>query len=213
MPLPANTIKLAVLIPCVLFSASSWATDIQCESTRQPAQRIICDHAILNHEYDDVYEQQQKLLQEGKLTQSDLAAWKQKRDACTDVHCIDTVFAESSSTVEKSPENSVAAPVMSASEALGPAPGALPAAPVASEASQQASGVPVSHQGSAYGVALPQSVPSEASAPAPVSAASTNIATASGTSSSPFFVVLGLLFVIAVLGVGAMMVYRRKRER
>ena len=31
MPIPASNIKLAVLIPCMLFSASSWATDIQCE--------------------------------------------------------------------------------------------------------------------------------------------------------------------------------------
>ena len=106
MPLPASNIKLTVLIPCMLFSASSWATDIQCESTRQPAQRIICDHAILNHEYDDVYEQQQKLLQEGRLTPGDVAAWKQKRDACSDVHCIDGVFAEASNTVDKSPGNS-----------------------------------------------------------------------------------------------------------
>lgn len=217
MPLPASTIKLAVLIPCMLFSASSWATDIQCESTRQPAQRIICDHAILNHEYDDVYEQQQRLLQEGKLTPSDVAAWKQKRDACTDVHCIDGVFAEANSTVDKSPANIVAAPVMTASEALGPASGALPAsqvaAQVASAASQQASSVPVSRQGSAYGVALPQSVPAAASAPAEVSAASANTGAASGNSSSPFFIVPGLLFVIVVLGVGAMMIYRRKRER
>ena len=213
MPLPASNIKLTVLIPCMLFSASSWATDIQCESTRQPAQRIICDHAILNHEYDDVYEQQQKLLQEGRLTPGDVAAWKQKRDACSDVHCIDGVFAEASNTVDKSPGNSVAAPVMTASEALGPDPGALPASQVASAVSQQASSVPVSRQGSAYGVALPQSVPAAASAPAAVSAASANIGTASGTSSSPFFIVLGLLFVIVVLGVGAMVMYRRKRER
>jgi LPXTG-motif cell wall-anchored protein len=213
LPIPASNIKLAVLIPCMLFSASSWATDIQCESTRQPAQRIICDHAILNHEYDDVYEQQQRLLQEGKLTPSDVAAWKQKRDACTDVHCIDGVFAEASNTVDKSPANIVAAPVMTASEALGPASAALPASQVASAVSQQASSVPVSRQGSAYGVALPQSVPAAASAPAAVSAASANIGTASGTSSSPFFIVLGLLFVIVVLGVGAMVMYRRKRER
>ena len=158
-----------------------------------------------------------RLLQEGKLTPSDVAAWKQKRDACTDVHCIDGVFAEANSTVDKSPANIVAAPVMTASEALGPASGALPAsqvaAQVASAASQQASSVPVSRQGSAYGVALPQSVPAAASAPAEVSAASANTGAASGNSSSPFFIVPGLLFVIVVLGVGAMMIYRRKRER
>lgn len=213
LPLLASSIKFAVLIPCLLFSASSWASDIQCDRTQQPAQRVICDHAILNHEYDDIYEQQQTLLQEGKLTPSDLAAWKQKRDACTDVHCIDGVFAEAS-TLGKIPENSAAAPVVTASEALGPAAGALPASPVAPDASQQASSVPVSRQGSAYGVALPQSVPSDASAPAPLSAASANMdTTADGASSRPFVIALGLLFVIALLAVGAMFMYRRKRGR
>ena len=82
MQLHASSIKYAVLIPFLLCSLSSWATDIQCGGTQQPARRVICDHAILNHEYDNIYEQQQKLIQEGKLTPSDLAAWQHKRDAC-----------------------------------------------------------------------------------------------------------------------------------
>jgi uncharacterized protein len=75
LPLHTSSIKCA-LICFLLCSTSSWASDIQCESTQQPAQRVICDHAILNHEYDDIYEQQQKLIQQGKLNANDLAAWK-----------------------------------------------------------------------------------------------------------------------------------------
>ncbi len=184
MPLHTSSIKCA-LICFLLCSTSSWASDIQCESTQQPAQRVICDHAILNHEYDDIYEQQQKLIQQGKLNANDLAAWKHKRDSCTDVHCIDGVFAEWNTIgkgVENSPtqnttaESMPAEPVITASEALGTC---LPLVAGfsgrrrnCSRGSQQASSVPVSRQGSAYGIALPQAGTSDASAPAPVSAAS-----------------------------------------
>lgn len=212
MPLHARNITCAVLTSCLLYSTSSRATDIQCESTRQPAQRVICDHAILNHEYEDIYEQQQKLIQEGTLTTNNLIAWQQKRDACTDVHCIDGVFAEWS-TVDQRFENSPAAPVMNASEALGPAPGASPAPPAAAAASEQSSSVPVSRQGSAYGVALPQSVSSDASAPVPDSESSANVRTVDQTSSSPLLIVLGVLLAIAALSVGAMIFYQRRRKR
>ena len=161
MPLHTSSIKCA-LICFLLCSTSSWASDIQCESTQQPAQRVICDHAILNHEYDDIYEQQQKLIQQGKLNANDLAAWKRKRDSCTDVHCIDGVFAqwnaigkgvENSPTQNTTAESITAEPVITASEALGPASATLPASPAAAAtaaaANQQASSVPVSRQGSA----------------------------------------------------------------
>jgi len=211
LPLHAASIKWAVLIPFLICSISSWATDIQCESTQQPAQRVICDHAILNHEYDDIYQQQQKLIQAGKLTTSDVAAWKHKRDACIDVHCIDGVFAEWS-TIGKRRENSAATPVITASEALGSSP-ALPASSAAAEASQQSSGVPVSRQGSAYGIAIPQPVASAASAPAPVSAASTATAASGRASSNPLPVVLGVLLLIVLSGVCVMVIYRRGRPR
>lgn len=212
MPLHATSIKRAILFSCLLCSTSSWATDIQCESTQQPAQRVICDHAILNNEYDDIYDQQQKLIQQKKLTANNLVAWEQKRDACADVHCIDGVFAEWS-TIDRSLENSPTVPEMTASEALGPASGAPQASPVAAEASQQASSVPVSRQGSAYGVALPQSVASDASGTAPVDASSANAYTPDRTSSNPLLVVLGVLLVIAALGVGGTMIYQKRRDR
>lgn len=236
MPLHASRIKCTILIPFLLFSASAWASDLQCQSTQQPAQRVICDHAILNHEYDDIFAQQQALIQQGKLSPNDLAAWKQKRDSCADVHCIDTVFAQWSS-IDKGLANSPAAPAMTASEAIGPAPGmtaseALGPAPgmTASEAlgtvagvsavspaaavgaaSDQASGVPVSRQGSAYGVALPQAVSSDASAPVPASVAPANVQPGSGIASNPLLGVLGVLLVIAALSVGAIVIYRRRR--
>lgn len=210
MPLLARNIKCAIFTSCMLIGTSSWATDIQCARTQQPAQRIICDHAILSSEYDDIYEQQQKLVQQGKLTTNNLIAWQQKRDACTDVHCMDGVFAEWS-TMDKSLERVATVPAMTASEALGTPP-ASTASSLAAQPSQQASGVPVSRQGSAYGVALPQAVTSNASAPVPAIAASASTHSRDGIMSDPLLIVLGILLVIAALSVGGMMVYQRRRE-
>ena len=106
-----------------------------------------------------------------------------------------------------------AAPVITASEALGPASAALPASPAAAAAaaSQQASGVPVSRQGSAYGIALPQPVTSDASGSPAVSAAPATTPTASGTSSNGLLIVLGVLLVAVAIGVGTLVIYQRRR--
>src|SRR6202007_1516446 len=85
---------LVLLLAMAAFgSTAAWASDIQCATTRQPAERVICDHAILNNEYDDIFAQQQALLRSGKLPPEQLAQWRQSRSTCTDVHCIDGVFA------------------------------------------------------------------------------------------------------------------------
>ncbi|WP_242665789.1 hypothetical protein [Paraburkholderia ginsengiterrae] len=85
---------LALLLSLTaLGSTGAWARDIQCATTRQPAERVICDHAVLDNEYDDIAAQQQALLSSGKLSPQQLAQWRQSRNACTDVHCIDIVFA------------------------------------------------------------------------------------------------------------------------
>lgn len=83
-----------LLVVAALANTSVSARDLQCETTQQAARRVICDHAILNNEYDSIYEQQQALLAAGKLSNEDLIDWQQLRDACTDVHCIDGVFAQ-----------------------------------------------------------------------------------------------------------------------
>ncbi|WP_052408713.1 lysozyme inhibitor LprI family protein [Paraburkholderia acidipaludis] len=86
------TTTLFVMV--VLGSTSVSARDLQCETTQQAARRIICDHAILNNEYDSIFAQQQSLLASGRLSSEDLVDWQQQRDACTDVHCIDEVFSQ-----------------------------------------------------------------------------------------------------------------------
>jgi uncharacterized protein len=205
-----GVIRILVLLSLLLCCTSSEATDIQCESTQQPAQRVICDHAILNHEYGNIYEEQQKLVQEGKLAPNDLAAWKRKRDACIDVHCIDGVFSQWSA-IKNGLASGTREPVITASEALGPSP-ASPALTEAAEPAQQSSAVPVARQGSAYGVALPQPTSLSTPASAPPGAASGTAGPVAMPSLNMVPIVLGVLLVIAVLGVGAMLIYQRTRR-
>jgi uncharacterized protein len=87
--------RLALLLSLsAACPASVLANDIDCASTQQAAARVICDHAILNNQYETIYNQQQAFTRDGKLSAEDLTDWQQMRDACTDVHCIDGVFAQ-----------------------------------------------------------------------------------------------------------------------
>lgn len=172
---PARRLGVLLLTMAALGSSEAWANDIQCATTQQPAERVICDHAILNNEYDDIFAQQQALLSSGKLSAAQLTQWRRARNACIDVHCVDGVFAQwkaMARSVEAVPQ--AAAPVVAASETamapVGPNPGAPPvvAASDVSQAPQASQASPTSEaslvrQGSAAGVALPQPVAPEAS--------------------------------------------------
>jgi hypothetical protein len=105
-----------------LVSTGAWARDILCATTRQPAERVICDYAILSNEYDDVFAQQQALLSSGKLSPEQLAHWRQSRNACNDVHCIVTVFAQWKAMAKSVDTNSHAAvaPVIASTNAMAP---------------------------------------------------------------------------------------------
>lgn len=122
---------LALLLSmAAVGSTGAWARDIQCATTRQPAERVICDHAILNNEYDDIFAQQQALLSSGKLSPEQLARWRHSRNACTDVHCIDGVFvrwAVIARSVETTSRAAVAPVIASATAmtAVGPTSDAI----------------------------------------------------------------------------------------
>jgi hypothetical protein len=164
-----------------LSSTGAWASDIQCATTRQPAERVICDHAILNNEYDDIAAEQQALLNSGKLSPGQLTRWRQSRNACSDVHCIDTVFAQWK-TMARSVETNAAvvpAPAIASATALAPvgptsdadalsASQGLPASAAALPTSEAS----LVRHGSAAGVALPQPVASQVSSPGATSSAS-----------------------------------------
>ena len=209
---------LALLLSMAAFgSTGAWASDIQCATTRQPAERVISDHAILNNEYDDIVAQQQALLSAGKLSPEQLAQWKQLRNACTDVHCIDTVFAQWKSVAKSSAAISsespaaaaapAAAPVMASATDMAPVGPVSDAVPVPASPAAPTSEASLVRQGSAAGVAVPQPVATEASAPA---VASTAVSGAAGSHSTSALSAVAL-FAIALLAIGFIALIARRK--
>ncbi|WP_442793440.1 hypothetical protein [Paraburkholderia sp. HP33-1] len=204
-----------LLAMAALGSNEAWATDIQCATTQQLAERVICDHAILNNEYDDIFAQQQALLSSGRLSSAQLAQWRHARNACVDVHCVDGVFAQwkaMARSVEAAPRAAV--PVVAEPETamapVGPNPGAPPVAS-APEGSQASPALPTSEaslvrHGSAAGVALPQPVAPEASAPVAVSAAS------SVSESRSMSGMAGGLIAALLVAIGAGVIFARRNS-
>jgi uncharacterized protein len=200
---------LALLLSmAALGSTGAWASDIQCATTRQPAERVICDHAILNNEYDDIVAQQQTLLSTGKLSPERLAQWQQSRNACADVHCIDTVFAQwklvAKSSAAMSRESP--APVMASATNIAPVGPTSGAVPVPASQAFPTSEASLVRQGSAAGVAVPQPVATEASSPAVASAA------ASGAEGSHSTIALSAVALLAI-GFIALIVRRKRSSR
>jgi uncharacterized protein len=201
---------LVLLLSLAAFgSTGAWASDVQCATTRQPAERVICDHAILNNEYDGIFAQQRALLTSGKLSPEQLAQWRQSRNACTDVHCIDTVFAQwtaMANSVEATSRPAVG-PVIASVTAMAPVGPTSDVIPEPTPQVSPTSEASLVQRGSAAGIALPQPVVSQASTPAVASAASSvsNPRGATGMS-------VGLMAVVLVaIGFGAI-VSRRKRN-
>ena len=203
------TRHLALLLSLTaLGSTGAWASDIQCATTRQPAERVICDHAILNNEYDDIFAQQRALLSSGKLSREQLARWRQSRSACTDVHCIDRVFvrwAVIARSVETTSRAAVA-PVMASATAMAPVGPASEAIVFPASQALPTSEASLVRQGSAAGVALPKPVETQASSPTVASAPSSASESRSTTGMSA-----GLMTALLVaVGFGAL--FRRRRR-
>jgi hypothetical protein len=199
---------LALLLSMAAFgSTGAWARDIQCATTRQPAERVICDHSILNNEYDDIVAQQQTLLSTGKLSPEQLAKWRRSRNACIDVHCIDTVFAQWKVTAKslEAISRESPAPVMASATDTPPVDPPSDTVPVLASQASPTSEASLARQGSAAGVALPQPVAAQASSPAVASAAASG---AIGTHST------GALSAVALLVIGFIaLIALRKRSR
>lgn len=200
---------LVLLLSMAAFgSTAAWASDIQCATTRQPAERAICDHAILNNEYEDIFAQQQALLSSGKLSPAQLARWRQSRNACTDVHCIDGVFvrwAVIATSVETS-SRAAGAPVMAAATAMAPVGPASEAIVLPASQALPTSEASLVRQGSAAGVALPKPVETQASSPTVASAPPSASESRSTTGMSA-----GLMTALLVaVGFGALFRHRRR---
>ena len=200
---------LVLLLSMAAFgSSAAWANDIRCATTRQPAERVICDHAILNNEYDDVFAQQQALLSSGKLSPEQLARWRQSRNACSDVHCIDTVFAQWKAIARsvETTSRAAVAPVIASDAAMAPAGPASEAIALPASQALPTSEASLVRQGSAAGVALPQPVETQASSPTVASAPSSASESRSATGMSA-----GLMTALLV-AVGFGVLFQRRRR-
>jgi uncharacterized protein len=200
---------LVLLLSMAAFgSTAAWASDIQCATTRQPAERVICDHAILNNEYDDISAQQQALLSSGKLSPEQLARWRQSRNACSDVHCIDTVFAQwkaMARSVETSSRAAVA-PVIASAIAMAPVEPTSEAIVLPTSQALPTSEASLVRQGSAAGVALPKPVETQASSPTVASVPSSASESRSAIGMSADL----MTALLVAVGFGAL--FRRRRR-
>jgi uncharacterized protein len=221
---------LPLLFALPAFGATTaFASDLQCATTRQPAERVICDHAILNNEYDDIYAQQQNLLSAGKVSPQDIAGWKQARNACVDVHCIDSVFAQWKSIAQGAQTRATASaappavaqlpdvpPGSAVPDASAVLPASAPAPDMTTSASAPSDASQV-RQGSAAGIAMPQAVDPSAASASSASAPPTTISAASDAGGSrmtgigpglPIAIVIVLLIAV---GTGIFFMRRMKR--
>lgn len=203
------TRHVVLLLTMAAFgSTAAWASDIQCATTRQPAERVICDHAILNNEYDDIAAQQQALLSGGRLSPGQLAQWRQSRNACSDVHCIDTVFAQWKAMARSVETRSyaAAAPVIAPATAMAPVGPASQAVVLPASQAVATSEASLVRQGSAAGVALPKTVEPQASSPT-VTSAPSGASESRGTTGMSGVLMAAL---IVALGFGAFFQRRRR---
>ncbi|WP_454743012.1 GntR family transcriptional regulator [Cupriavidus necator] len=70
----------------------SLATD---EAGPQARRRhLICDSSRLSERYERIYAEQQRMLRKGRIQDSDIAAWRARRDACDSVRCLEGMFAK-----------------------------------------------------------------------------------------------------------------------
>ncbi len=120
-----------LLYMAVLAWTGASASGIECAATRRPAERGICDHAILNDEYDGTFAQQQTLLSSGNLSPGQLAQSRHFGNANADVCCIGTVPLRWKTKAEP----------MDAKTAATPAPGMTAAPNLASVGPTSGAGV------------------------------------------------------------------------
>ena len=201
-----------LLSMAALGPAAAWASDIQCATTRQPAERVICDHAILDNEYGDIFAQQQNLQSNGKIAPEQIARWKQARNACTDVHCIDQVFGQWNLIAKSAQANAAAitAPAVASATEWAPVGPASDAAPASASQAVPTSEASLVRQGSAAGVALPKPVEPQASSTA---AAAVPSSSASAPEDSRGTMGMGAGLIVALLvAMGFGVLFRRRMK-
>ncbi len=67
------------------------ATDDPRPSARK--HHLICGSSRLSERYERIYAEQQRMLRKGTIHDSDITAWRARRDACDSVRCLEGMFA------------------------------------------------------------------------------------------------------------------------
>ncbi|WOD14777.1 hypothetical protein [Paraburkholderia kirstenboschensis] len=170
-----------LLYMAVLAWTGASASGIECAATRRPAERVICNHAIVNDEYNGNFAQQQALLSSGNLSPRQLAQRRHVRNANTDVCCIGTVPVQWKTKAEpvEAKTAAAAAPGMAAAPNLasvGPTSGAGVVPPeepnVSAAAASTTYGASLTRQGTQASAALLQPAASNTLSPRVISSAS-----------------------------------------
>lgn len=63
------------------------------DTPRARQQHLICDSTRLSERYERLYAEQQRMVRKGIIRQSDVAAWRARRDGCDSVRCLESMFS------------------------------------------------------------------------------------------------------------------------
>lgn len=87
--------KCLLAVFLVVLAPAVFAVDFQCSSVGlKRYEEVICEYAILNFQYKKIYRQQMDLMKAGRISQEAIDSWREGRNLCSDVACMDSVFAE-----------------------------------------------------------------------------------------------------------------------
>ncbi|PMS23556.1 hypothetical protein C0Z16_32290 [Paraburkholderia rhynchosiae] len=166
---------LELLLYMAVFARTGvWTSDIECAAARRLAERVICDHAILNNEYNDILTQQQALLSSGRLSPGQPARRRHFRNASTDMRSIGTVLVQWKTKTKPAEAKTAAAPAprMASASKLAPVgptsdAGVLPLDELSLSAAvaSPTSGASVTRQGTEASAALLQPAASNTLSP------------------------------------------------
>lgn len=116
----ATIVSVSVVVG-LSAASGAWASDIVCKPTARESpvrcnnpdgsgvrcslatdeagpqarrRHLICDSSRLSERYERIYAEQQRMLRKGRIQDSDIAAWRTRRDACDSVRCLESMFAK-----------------------------------------------------------------------------------------------------------------------
>jgi hypothetical protein len=99
MPRPLRHLLLCLAASGLALAGNAYATDIDCDpaaapASQMPSHRLICESALFSMGYQRIYADQQRMLKAGQVSETDITAFRAKRDGCKSAACLDTVFRE-----------------------------------------------------------------------------------------------------------------------